>query len=116
VLASGRWRADHHDVTDPYDLRAAVARLVSELESGAASLGAAGNKEWPQRLRSERDALADAGTTDLDRLMETIEGASKVMQAAGLDREAQQLAWSVIDALVIGKNRGHANQTRLDPQ
>jgi hypothetical protein len=116
TLAAGRSRADHRDVTDPYDLRAAVERLLSELETGAASLGAVGNQEWPRRLRSERDALADVTTADLDRLMETVDGASKAMQAAGLGQEALKLAWSIIDALVIEKNVRHANPARPDPQ
>lgn len=100
----------------PYDLRAAIERLISELESGAASLGAAGNQEWPRRLRSERNALADVTTADLDRLMKTVDGASKAMQATGLGREAHTLAWSIIDAFVIEKNLRHANPARPDPQ
>jgi hypothetical protein len=38
------------------------------------------------------------------------------MQAAGLGQEAHELAWSIIDALVIEKNLRHANPPRPDPQ
>ena len=88
---------------DPCDLGAAVESLAHELEDGAASLEAAGDQEWPQRLRAQRDALADPKTTDLERTMEAIDGVSKAMQAAGLAREAHTMAWSGIDALVIQK-------------
>jgi len=92
-------------MTDTDAVRAAVERLDRELQDGAASLEAAGDREWPQVLRAKRDALADPTSTVLDHLIDALDGAGKAMQAAGLDQQAHKLAWSVLDALVIQKSK-----------
>ena len=90
-------------------VRAAAGRLGRELSEGAAVLAAIGDEPWAQRLRGKRTDLADLAAADLDDLIDTIDGASKAMQAAGLHAEAHKLIWSIVDVLVIRDNIHHVD-------
>ncbi len=90
-------------------VRAAAERLDRELMEGASVLAAAGDELWAQRLRDKLAELADLVAAELDDLMDTIDGASKAIQAAGLHAEAHKLVWSVADVLVIRDNIHHGD-------
>lgn len=104
-------RAHHYDVADASEdaVRAAAGRLDRELREGAAVLAAAGDELWAQRLRDKLAEVADLAAAELDDLIDTIDGASKAMQAAGLHAEARKLVWSVVDVLVIRDNIHHGD-------
>lgn len=108
-LAGGRRRADHDYVVDADadTVRACAGSLARELREGAAVLEAAGDEAWPGRLRGSQAKLAGLASEDLEDLIETIDGASKAMQALGLHAQAHSLVWSIVDVLVIRDNIHH---------
>lgn len=87
-------------MADADAVRSCAESLARELQEGAAVLEAAGDEAWPGRLLGSQAKLVDLARGDLEDLIDTIDGASKAMQALGLHAQAHSLVWSIVDVLV----------------